>query len=111
MSDLNVFNPAANTWTTLCPSGSAPSARDSFCFAAAPDGSIYLFGGINNGGNCCCLWIFTFDSTLDFADIGIPVESSVRVMLHYRYHVHVHWHGMDYELEFILMATQHVLRL
>jgi hypothetical protein len=48
-NDLHRFSPAASTWTRLPPSGSVPSPRFWFGFAATPDGMLYVFGG-NFGG-------------------------------------------------------------
>jgi hypothetical protein len=44
-NDLYCFSPAANTWTALSPSGSAPAPRSHLGFAATPDGMLYVFGG------------------------------------------------------------------
>ena len=48
-NDLYRYSAAADTWTALSPSGSAPSRRFALGFAATPDGMLYLFGGGNAG--------------------------------------------------------------
>ena len=59
-NDLYRFDPAAVKWTTLSPSGSAPSPRFAMGFAATPDGMLYVFGGHDGikerGGGCCDAW-------------------------------------------------------
>jgi hypothetical protein len=47
LNDLYCFSPIASTWTALSPSGSAPSPRQGMGFAAASDGMLYVFGGLN----------------------------------------------------------------
>ena len=47
LNDLYCFSPAANTWTALSPSGAPPSPRQGMGFAAASDGVLYVFGGLN----------------------------------------------------------------
>jgi hypothetical protein len=47
-NDVYRLSSAANTWTALLPSGSGPSPRDSMCFAATPDGMLYVFGGYDD---------------------------------------------------------------
>ncbi len=49
-NDLYRFDPAAVKWTTLSPSGSAPSPRFAMGFAATPDGMLYVVGGSGNEG-------------------------------------------------------------
>ena len=49
-NDLNVYNPADNSWTALDPLGAAPLARKRMGFAAAPDGLLYAFGGMGENG-------------------------------------------------------------
>jgi hypothetical protein len=51
VNDLYRYSAAANTWTALSPSGSAPSPRFWMGFAATPDGMLYLFGGYVDYGN------------------------------------------------------------
>jgi hypothetical protein len=48
-NDVYRFSPAANAWTALSPSGSAPSGRHGMGFAATPDGMLYVFGGYDGG--------------------------------------------------------------
>ena len=43
--DLWVYSPATNAWTSLSPTGPAPSERILMGFTATPDGRVYLFGG------------------------------------------------------------------
>jgi hypothetical protein len=49
LNDLYRFSAAANTWTTLSPSGSGPSPRREVGSAATPDGMFYVFGGFDTG--------------------------------------------------------------
>jgi hypothetical protein len=51
LNDVYRFSAAANTWTALSPSGSAPSPRLWMGFAATPDGMLYVFGGSDGSGN------------------------------------------------------------
>ena len=48
MNDLYSFTPATSTWAMIQPSGSIPPPRDNHGFAAAPDGTLYVFGGYND---------------------------------------------------------------
>ena len=50
LGDLHRLDPANATWAAIQPSGTAPSSRTFFGFAAAPDGKIYLFGGLSGDG-------------------------------------------------------------
>jgi hypothetical protein len=51
-NDISRFDPTTNAWATLSTSGLTPSGRWWMGFSAAPDGTIFLFGGGNgNGGN------------------------------------------------------------
>jgi hypothetical protein len=59
------FSPAANTWTTLSPSGSGPSRREGMGFAATPDGMLYVFGGNTNTGT-------------DGGGVGITLDAVMR---------------------------------
>jgi N-acetylneuraminic acid mutarotase len=49
-NDLYRFSPGDNAWTALSPSDSAPSQRNAMGFAATPDGMLYVFGGLDDGG-------------------------------------------------------------
>jgi hypothetical protein len=49
LNDVYRFSAAANTWTALSTSGSAPSPRAYMGFAATPDGMLYVFGGWDGG--------------------------------------------------------------
>ena len=60
--NLYRFSPANNTWTMFPASDAAPASRNTMGFAAAPDGTIYVFGGAITGlalshgrGPCSCL--------------------------------------------------------
>lgn len=62
-NDISSFDPKTNTWTTLSTPGLTPSGRWWMGFSAAPDGTIFLFGGGNgDGGNAVLLndlYVFT----------------------------------------------------
>ena len=60
LNDVYRFSPAANTWTALSPSGSAPSPRYGMGFAATPDGMLYVFGGNATGkrGVIRCMYVY-----------------------------------------------------
>ena len=45
LGDFYCYDPGANSWTAITVDGAAPSARDHVALAAAPDGTLYLFGG------------------------------------------------------------------
>jgi hypothetical protein len=49
-NDFYRYSAAANTWTALSPSGSAPSGRFGLSCTATPDGMLYLFGGYGGSG-------------------------------------------------------------
>lgn len=42
------YDPVGNTWTAISSSGTAPSGGAGPGFAAAPDGTLYVFGGLSN---------------------------------------------------------------
>ena len=43
------YNPASVTWALIPPNGTAPSERYNFGFAATPNSTLYVFGGVDNG--------------------------------------------------------------
>ncbi len=49
-NSLHCLSINANTWTTLSPSGPAPTPRYLLGFAATPDGMLYVFGGLSSSG-------------------------------------------------------------
>ena len=48
LNDLYIFNPAANSWTQLSPTGALPSGRRSMGFTVTPDGQLWVLGGLNS---------------------------------------------------------------
>jgi hypothetical protein len=48
VNDLYRYSPSGNKWTKLYPSGVAPSPRELMGFAATPDGTLYVFGGLGS---------------------------------------------------------------
>jgi hypothetical protein len=50
VNDLNLYNPADDSWTALAPPGVVPQEREWMGFAAGPDGLLYTFGGMGGNG-------------------------------------------------------------
>jgi hypothetical protein len=50
LNDVYVYSPANGTWAALAPIGSSPSPRHAVSMVAAPDGALYVLGGITNAG-------------------------------------------------------------
>jgi hypothetical protein len=50
LNDFYVYSPAAGTWAALAPLGSGPSPRYAVSMVAAPDGALYVLGGVTDAG-------------------------------------------------------------
>ena len=62
LSDTWAYDPAANTWTALKPSGSMPSGRDYYWMAYDPPRArVIMIGGYNNMGSSGLndVWAYT----------------------------------------------------
>ena len=65
--DLYRFDPGANSWTLLTPTGTLPSARHLMGFVAASNGNVYLYGGRTGLSNPTC-------NSLQFTCMQPPVS-------------------------------------
>ena len=51
LNDVYVYSPANGTWAPLAPIGSGPSPRYAVSMVAAPDGALYVLGGVTDAGH------------------------------------------------------------
>jgi N-acetylneuraminic acid mutarotase len=51
LNDVYVYSPANGTWAALAPIGSGPSPRYAVSMVAAPDGALYVLGGVTDAGH------------------------------------------------------------
>ena len=50
LNDVYVYSPANGTWAELAPIGPGPSPRYAVSMVAAPDGALYVLGGVTDAG-------------------------------------------------------------
>jgi hypothetical protein len=76
-ADLNVYNPAANTWTELSSLGAAPDARYGSCASLGPDGELWISHGFTAEGRFSDTrsYDFTSGTWTDRTPVGkVPIE-------------------------------------
>jgi hypothetical protein len=76
-ADLNLYNPAANTWTELSSLGAAPDARYGSCASLGPDGELWISHGFTAEGRFSDTrsYDFTTGTWTDRTPVGdVPTE-------------------------------------
>jgi hypothetical protein len=73
LNDVYMYSPSNGTWAALAPICSGPSPRFAVSMVAAPDGALYVLGGITDAGHrlksaAVKIWYTALSFNIKFCD-------------------------------------------